>query len=175
MTEKQAAERLRRVQLSHLNRPLEVFLHWRSRCESESLYLDAPYQRGFVWGEKRKVNLIRSLTLGIPTGIIVINDRLKADFELEPGRGYDARMAVIDGKQRISAIIDFVDGRISVPGEFFDVAGMVRFIDLSTVQQRRFRGMPMATAEATVSTLDQEREIFELINFGGLAQGESDE
>lgn len=139
----------------------------------EQLDVSPPYQRGVVWGIKRKKNLIKSLLSGIPVPSIVLNDR-SVRFQ-----GWDAEhdpsYVVVDGKQRITALRDFVDGKFSVPGYWFDVdAEEVRFPELDKPRQRHFLHRPIAVSEAKLETLDEEREMFDLINFGGLAQGESD-
>lgn len=41
-------------------------------------------------------------------------------------------------------------------------------------QYLKFTNRPVATCEVTVWTLAEEEEIFNLINFGGVAQGQSD-
>lgn len=139
----------------------------------EQLDVNPPYQRGLVWGITRKRNLIKSLLMGIPVPSIVINDR-SVRFE-----GWDAETdpfyVVVDGKQRITAIRDFVDGKFTVPGHWFDVdADEVRFTELDKSAQRGFRHRPVAVSEAKLATLDEEREMFDLINFGGVAQGDTD-
>lgn len=61
-----------RLKITHTNRPVTVIKYWR---DSGDLYLDAPYQRGGVWGETRRRNLVYSLLVGIPIPAILINDR----------------------------------------------------------------------------------------------------
>lgn len=139
----------------------------------EQIDLNPPYQRGLVWGTKRKRNLIRSLLSGIPVPSIVINDR-SVRFE-EWDANTDASYVVVDGKQRITALRDFVDGKFGVPGDWFDVdADEVLFPELGLPSQRHFLHRPIAVSEAKLATLDEERDMFDLINFGGLAQGETD-
>jgi hypothetical protein len=140
----------------------------------EQLDVNPPYQRGVVWGTKRKRNLIRSLLSGIPIPSVVINDRSVRfeDWDAE----VDASYVVVDGKQRITTLRDFVDGKLSVPGHWFDVdADEVLFTELDKSDQRHFLHRPIAVSEAKLATLDEEREMFDLINFGGLAQGEVDD
>lgn len=66
---------LQRLPLASTHRPCDVVLYW---SEKDHLLLSPPYQRGLVWGHKRKVNLIRSLLLGVPIPSIVVNDRFAA-------------------------------------------------------------------------------------------------
>lgn len=96
-----------------------------------------------------------------------MNDRFAAEW--------GETMSVIDGKQRITAILSFLNGQLDVPGEWFDLGQEpVLFHDLPMPQQRRFRHMPLQMSEGQLPSLEAEIELFELVNFGGLAQGESD-
>lgn len=156
---------LQRLRLSQTARPVEVINYWR---KSEGLLINPPYQRGDVWGPIRKRNLIRSILLGIPIPSIIINDRASA--------GWDELItcAVIDGKQRITAILKFLDGELDVPGEWFGLPGKVTFTDLPMADQRGFRQRPIPFTEGQLSSIEAEMEVFELVNFGGVPQGESD-
>ncbi|MBB3752522.1 hypothetical protein FHT44_005034 [Mycolicibacterium sp. BK634] len=139
--------------------------------------MDQPYQRGVVWGIKRKRNLIKSILMGIPIPAIVINDRFSAKFR-HPGysRNRNWMYAIVDGKQRTTAIQQFVAGAFPIPGEWVgDPREEVHFPEMDLRMQRFFRNSPIPVAEGQFSTLDQERELFDLINFGGLAQGEVDD
>lgn len=71
----------------------------------------------------------------------------------------------------------FVANEFSVPRQWWDddAAGSVCFADLTLPQQRGVRNVPIAVAEGHFATLDQERELFDLINFGGVKQGEIDD
>jgi hypothetical protein len=74
----------------------------------DRLDLNPPYQRGSVWGVERKRNLIRSLLMGLPIGAVFLNSR----HIMQPDR-------VVDGKQRIEAILDFLGDGLAVPAEWF--------------------------------------------------------
>jgi hypothetical protein len=132
--------------------------------------LDAPYQRGRLWSEEQNRNLIKSLLQGIPIGVIFTNNR-----------GWDVHSRrIVDGKQRISAIRDFVEGRLSVSAEWFraqDVpAGVeeVSYRDLSVPARRFFDASTVAVAESKLSDLAGEASLYLLINFGGVPQTEID-
>lgn len=164
---------LPRLSLSNNNRPLDFFIY---KIEEGRLEMDQAYQRGLVWGEERKRNLIRSLLMGLPIGAVTLNNRLMAGFK--GSNDY----AVIDGKQRITAMMDFMADQFSVPVSWFpaqqveqeESEGQVRWSGLSAVAHRRFQNAPVATNEAQVATVAEETVIFNLINFGGVAQGDSD-
>ena len=154
---------LERLRLSSTHRPCDVILYW---SEKDHLLLSPPYQRGLVWGHKRKVNLIRSLLLGVPIPSIVVNDRFAA--------GWGEEIAVIDGKQRMTTLLEWFKGDLAVPGEWFDMPGEVTYHELPLPMQRYFRMNALPFTEAQLPSLEAEREVFDLINFGGVPQGESD-
>lgn len=166
---------LRALQLRTTNTPIDSLV---DRVRRGQLLLDPPYQRGAVWGKERKVNLIRSVTMGLPIGAIYINDRRYPD---EP--------VVIDGKQRLLAILDFIEGRVLVPAEWFPrdcldpelpvrVGAEVSYLGLSAKGRRVWENTgAVATYWADFHGSDREereRELFDLINFGGVPQGEAD-
>jgi hypothetical protein len=141
--------------------------------------LDQPYQRGVVWGLRRKQSLIKSILMGVPIPAIIINDRFEAGFR-HPGYDQDRRWAyaIVDGKQRVTAIQQFVDNQFEVPYEWFYDDGAhqrVRWHTLALPEQRKFRNQPLAVAVGQFPNLELERELFDLINFGGLTQGEVDD
>jgi len=155
--------RIVRLPLSTTNRPVDVIKHWR---DEGYLNMNTPYQRGDVWGPIRQRNLIRSILSGIPVPSIIVNVR---DW------GDDYSISVIDGKQRMTAVLAFCDSKLSVPAEWFGRHfGDLYFKDLDKVDQRRFRNQTMGFAEGALTDIEAEKEVFELVNFGGVPQGESD-
>lgn len=162
--------------LTTTNRPLEALSDWR---RGGALLLDPPYQRGVVWGRRRQQNLIKSILLGVPIPSIVINNRIRCDWADE---GNEFAVSVIDGKQRITSILNFLDGHLLVPTWWFPEshidpahrADMSRYWDLSLLGRRKFHNRALAFSEGALTTLAEEQMVFELINFGGLAQGEVD-
>jgi hypothetical protein len=155
--------------------------HYRMlAAQPDRLDLNPPYQRGSVWGVERKRNLIKSLLMGLPVGAVFLNSR----HIMQPDR-------VVDGKQRIEAILDFLGDRLAVPAVWFSeddlteaTAGqwgsgnlttdMVSYSDLTLPVQRRFNDSTVATYQTKLRTEAEERELFLLINYGGVAQGDMD-
>lgn len=143
------------------------------------LDLDAPYQRGHVWCEERQRNLIRSLTMGLSTAAIFINRR-----------DHERPAVVIDGKQRITAVTRWLDGDLRVPAAWFPgddadppivepgCGEWVAFGDLARAGRLLWRTNATVAVYWTRFTgpdaEDRERELFDLINYGGVPQGESD-
>lgn len=159
---------LERLRLSQTNRPIDTLLYWK---KEQQLNLSPPYQRGDVWGYRRRQNLIRSILLGVPIPSIIINDRFAANWK------DDESIAVIDGKQRITTVLDFLNDNLEVPAEWFGAsgpAGLVVFSDLTLARQRYIRQFPLPFTEGQLGSLEAEEEVFDLVNFGGLPQGETD-
>lgn len=167
---------LRRYRVNPSAWPVEQFL---DRPSGEARFdMEQPYQRGVVWGTKRKQNLIKSILMDVPIPSIVLNDRLRAEFD-QPGyeESRNWLVAIVDGKQRVTAIRDFVADRFSVPADWFetDSGGELFYSQLPQRIRSHIMNMPLAVTVGQLATLDEERELFDLINFGGLAQGETDE
>ena len=162
---------LTRTHLSLINAPLSELLDRDNDAGDGNTFaefdLDAPYQRGHVWTDEQKVNLIRSLLEDLPIGAIFVNER----STMEP-------RYVVDGKQRMTAIRDFFYGKFGVPREWFEDRdldadtpasddGLVRFGGLSVGGQRRLMHKPTGMYISRLRTEAEERDLFNRINYGG--------
>lgn len=156
-------------------------------ADMELLEMNPPYQRGHVWGKDRARNLIRSTLLGIPCGAIILNDRWAAGWYRDKDAAANASMplyAVIDGKQRITTLHAFGSGQLDVPRDWWDddsVLPEARNREMVTIDDltpgARSDWLTMTTVnvyEARAKTLEAEEEVFNLVNHGGVPQGQSD-
>lgn len=146
------------------------------KLQEDKLNIDPPYQRGSVWGMDRKIALIKSMTIGLPIGSIFLDNRPFPEWP-----------AVIDGKQRILAVLDWFEDRVFVPSAWFEdreigtYAELVSYGALSDIGRRRWENHSLVQVywsnfRGTKSQIEvQEQALFDLINFGGVPQGESDE
>lgn len=71
--------------------------------------MDTPYQRGHVWGPEDKVRLIDSIFNNVDIGKFVL---IQLPFNDPSGCHYE----ILDGKQRMQAIIEFYEGRFEYKG-----------------------------------------------------------
>ena len=165
---------LQHIHFSQTNRPL-TFLG----TGGPELDLDPPYQRGDLWTEEQRVELIKSILQGLPIGVIFLNSR---DI-MEPIR-------VVDGKQRILALQAFLNSELEVPREWFaseadrpknpDVKPSSEDKDLITASDLTEGGLlhfqmhAVAVYETNFKTEEEERELYLRINFGGVAHTEED-
>lgn len=139
------------------------------------MIFDTPYQRGEVWSLGRKVNLWKSLLMHLPVGAIFLNFR-----------GYhDPVDYVVDGQQRLRALGEFFSDGYALPGEWFPSTWiaesarnepLVMHSDLSTTGRNKIRlGLPPVAVYTTMlATVEEEAELYLLINFGGVPQTDED-
>ena len=116
-----------------------------------------PFQRPEVWTPFQKARFVESLFLGTYAGVYVVTEwDWRAKGDRKPQSGW-----LIDGQQRLTALDDFVEGRIAV----FDG---VRFADLDPRQNRRFltTPFPCITIPGNVP-LESLRTLYDRLNYGG--------
>lgn len=71
------------------------------------------YQRKLVWGIEEKEKFIDSLLQGFPIPMIIA-----ANFTKPDGK---SAFEILDGMQRLNAIVSFIEGEFSVNGKFYDL------------------------------------------------------
>jgi hypothetical protein len=181
---RQTTTPLEHISLGATNRFVEFFVR---TVERGDMTLDAPYQRGDVWTRDQQIALVRSWLMGLPVPAVIINDRTspwwnQANPDAELGPVY----AVIDGKQRILAGIAWLSGELAVPASWFppehvettEATGdgpYVRFTGLTRVGQRFAENRAvLPCAEGKLSTVQEEAEVYLLVNGGGTPQTAAD-
>ncbi len=143
------------------------------------------YQRGSVWTEDQRIALVRSWLMGVPIPSIVINDRIFGPWPSDsqgPLGGY--AYSAIDGKQRIETAMAWFAGELAVPASWFapedieetedtEDGPYVRHTGL-VIAERRHQGnsFMLPTVEAKVATLEEEAEIYLLLNGAGTPQSD---
>lgn len=137
------------------------------RIKAKVIKLDPEYQRRHRWTDETSSRLIESLILNIPIPTIFISQDIDVDDENDQEI---ARYTVIDGQQRLTAIVRFLDNALVLEGlrALSELNGMTR------------RGLPPFLArrleERTIkclridSTLDPQvkYDIFERLNTGSV-------
>ena len=131
------------------------------REREENLTLQPNFQRRRVWTNRQKSNLIESILLGLPVPEIYMQIKTDPDGRSE--------YIVVDGQQRISAILEFVGiaGREPFELRYLDENSIWlghTFNDLSDYQKTTFYGHSMAVRYLQ-DALDQEIEdLFRRLN-----------
>lgn len=138
-------------------------LHLPSLMESideGDLVLDPPWQRGDIWSLAKKRSLIESLLLGIPLPSIILH------WER------DRTITVIDGKQRLTAIHQFLRdewslGRYPSDAPLSDVSSAV-YSGLPDWARRKIRSTQVPVLKFDGLTPGVLYRIFELYNVTGI-------
>lgn len=120
-------------------------------------------QRGFVWKLIQKKEFILSIFKGIliPPVSVIVDDTLE-----------EKKYIIIDGKQRIKTIIDFLNNKFPFKANNYDYY----FRDLDTKSTRFFTGKPLFSHVLYSNDLIdpvtdvQKIQWFNFINFAGTAQ-----
>jgi hypothetical protein len=150
---------------------------------SEDGDISPEYQRGSVWTEDQRMALVRSWLMGVPIPAVVVNDRIFGAWPKDrtgPIGGW--AYAVIDGKQRIETAVAWFTGQLAVPASWFDPAVVVTTELTDDGPYVRYSGLVMSeqrgqgvqfqlpTVEAQVGTLQEEAELYLLLNGTGTPQ-----
>ena len=121
------------------------------------------WQRPEVWDEARKRRFIEGIFLGLGTGYYVVHQPDWDESGARPMAGW-----LIDGQQRLGALRDFVCHGLPI---FDDV----RWDDLSAAQRRRFMSTNFPCIELAYQDDEHRlREIYDRLNFGGVAHSQAD-
>ncbi|MCY6482807.1 DUF262 domain-containing protein [Clostridium aestuarii] len=82
---------------------------------SNRLLVNRRYQRKLVWSIEEKSAFIDSIMKGYPVPLILL-----AEISTDDNTTFE----IIDGMQRLNAIVSFIEGEFSVNGEYFDLEAM---------------------------------------------------
>lgn len=105
------------------------FLSWREHNELE---LVPWFQRREVWYPKARSYLIDTILKNLPIPIIIIRE------SISPKTGRTCR-EVVDGQQRLKAVFDFYDDKLTINSAHSEVLAGKSFRDLPGPLKERFR------------------------------------
>jgi hypothetical protein len=125
--------------------------------------LQPEYQRRLRWDDKKKSRLIESFIMNVPIPPVFL-------YEVELGR-----FEVMDGQQRLNAVVDFLTGRFSLSGlTIWPALNGRNYADLPPLIRR---GLERAKLSAITlmsdsggpgeNSLDLRAQVFERLNTGG--------
>lgn len=86
------------------------------RYTQDKYQINRRYQRKLVWGNKEKEKLIDSLCNNIPIPLILL-----AEVEDKEGKSDGRRYEIIDGLQRMNAIVSFIENSYQYQGKYFNL------------------------------------------------------
>lgn len=165
LTDEQLSEKYAEMQIRIVRSTLDFTLHTLNSSISDSSYINmAPgYQRRARWDRKKKSLLIESFLMNVPIPPLFLFEKDYNQYE------------IMDGRQRMEAISDFLANRYSLTGlEFWPELQGKKFNDLpSTIQRgllRRTISAVVLLAETTTSDVDFDIRmiLFRRLNTGGV-------
>ncbi|TFE79750.1 DUF262 domain-containing protein [Micrococcus aloeverae] len=132
----------------------------RAVSEPPSLVLRAAFQRNMVWRDDQRAFLVDSILRGLPVPEVYIQSFTSAEG--------DEQLIVVDGQQRISACIDFIDDRFVLESRdeediHPDWRGK-RFSELPDSLKEKFRSFRFVARTLQKQDEGVLREIFRRLN-----------
>lgn len=138
--------------------------------ERRYIQLDPDYQRvGGIWTKEKRQLLVDSLLNGFDVPKLYFHEFVPA----KTIKGKHYRYAIVDGQQRLKSIWDFIDGLLSLPGDFTylrdsDVnAGGLTYAELGNQYpdiKSRFDGTPLDIVTIQTDDLDLIEDMFSRLN-----------
>lgn len=125
--------------------------------ETGDLILAPPFQRRLVWKLDQKRELVESLLMGIPIPVVYV-------FEDEEGKKH-----VVDGRQRISAIISFLNDEFTLDKlKMLPAFNGRRFSDLAPLYRSKIERYQIPVYVIEPPTPERVKyDIFDRVNRGG--------
>ena len=130
------------------------FVGWHERSE---LVLSPSFQRRRVWSRQGKSYLIDSIVRGMPIPQIFIRQIL------HPSTRRTIR-EVVDGQQRISTVLEFIDGKFTVLPSHNPAIARQRYVELPEKIQLAILSYPFSVNVLTATSDADVLEVFARIN-----------
>lgn len=133
-------------------------LHIKRLVEDrKELIIDPDFQRGNVWAKKQGAELVESILMGIPIPVMYL-------FEMR-----DGSKQVVDGRQRIAAILDFLNDKLILRDlKILSEYNNFKFSDLDAKMQGIFEDSQMYFYIIQPPTPERVKyDIFDRVNRGG--------
>lgn len=129
------------------------FIEWH---QAKKLDRNPYFQRGNVWAPSAKIDLIDTVLRRFPMPKIYLRQRV----DLETRTSY---REIVDGQQRISAILDFAEDKIVLNKRAREFAGL-RYSTLDPEHQEIFLSYPIAVEQLVNASDDDVLEVFARLN-----------
>lgn len=130
----------------------------RFDAEKKRIILDSDFQREDVWNNDRKAELVESVLMGLPLPIFYFN------------QDKYGRLIVIDGRQRLTALFDFMDGKFALMKlKVLSDENKKKFEDLTPLLQSKIEDYQIQAHVIMPPTPDRLKfDIFDRVNRGGM-------
>ncbi|KAF1082709.1 MAG: hypothetical protein GQF41_0476 [Candidatus Rifleibacterium amylolyticum] len=129
----------------------------RMVVETKEFLLNPEFQRNRVWRLSQERELVESVLMGIPIPVIYV-------FETDEGI-----KQVVDGRQRISAFVRFLDNEFALDGlKMLPDFNKMKFKDLAPIYQSKFERYQLPVYIIEPPTPERLKyDIFDRVNRGG--------
>lgn len=164
LSDLQQKARERTVKTQNIEYDLETLV---KKITRGTIKLDPEYQRRHRWTTETSSRLIESLILNIPVPLIYLSQDV--DIDIETG-DEESRYSVIDGQQRLTAIVKFFNNEFSLTGldALTELEGTY-YKDLPPFLIRRLEERTIKCLRIDSTVDDQVKyDIFERLNSGSV-------
>lgn len=139
---------------------LQTIAWFNARRNDETLEISPKFQRRPVWLERERSSLMDTVCSGLPFPEIYIHH----DTNQEDG---SERHIIVDGQQRVTSILMFIDGEISLPNN--EIWGGRVFGDLTPDQKADFWTYKIVVRSLSRTNDAEIRDLFERLNTNNVA------
>ena len=164
LLELQQKAKERTVKTQNIEYDLETLI---KKINRGTIKLDPEYQRRHRWSEETSSRLIESLILNIPIPLIYLSQDIDVDSEINED---EARYSVIDGQQRLTAIVNYLGNKFALTGlDVLKELDGACYKDLPPFLIRRLEERTIKCLRID-STVDEQvkYDIFERLNSGSV-------
>lgn len=131
--------------------------HWFKKAhEAGELQMKPPFQRNPVWTDKQKSFLIDTILSGLPIPEVYMQDTVN--------EGGEANYIVVDGQQRLRAVLEFMEGRFALDPKDSPSWGDMEFDDLSPKDKKQIYRYDFVVRQLPDLDDSQIRKIFQRLN-----------
>jgi hypothetical protein len=134
---------------------LQTIAWFNARRNDQSLEISPKFQRRPVWLDRERSSLVATICSGLPFPEVYIH------HDTDPDTGSE-RHIVVDGQQRITSILKFIDGEVSLPDT--DQWQGRDFRDLSPEEKQRFWAYLIVVRSLNQTNDAEIRNLFEILN-----------
>jgi hypothetical protein len=145
------------VRLFYNNSTIESLIHYHYHF---GIDFNPDYQRGYVWDQKDKELLLDSIFKNIDIGKFVLIHLSNEEWH-KRGFSYE----ILDGKQRLSTIIEFYENKLAYKGKYYN--------DLSGIDKNTFTEHKVSVAEVRETDKKIILKYFLMLNRTGKSMDES--
>ena len=131
---------------------------------NNSLIVDESYQRRSVWVDRDKIRLVETILLGL-----IVPELYFWDAETDANSGQTITH-IVDGQQRIKAIVDFIDNKIRLQKDCLldpvakELYGDKSFSDLDDEVKKQLWAFRLSVIRIENKDMDEIRKIFFRVN-----------